>query len=86
MPIQQDSTTRVRCAARWYVSRRCVRPGSAQQPRPRRHDGCGKGRPRGWSAPLTDDTSDDIVSWVDGQVVTDWPAEIAKRDAPSTAT
>ena len=30
--------------------------------------------------PLQDDTSDNIVSWVDGQVVTDWAAEIAKRD------
>jgi hypothetical protein len=31
-------------------------------------------------APLSDDTSEDIVSWVDGEVVTDWAAEIAKRD------
>ncbi len=31
-------------------------------------------------APLQSDTSEDIVSWVDGQVVTDWTAEIAKRD------
>jgi hypothetical protein len=30
--------------------------------------------------PLSDDRSEDIVSWVDGQVVTDWPAEIAKRE------
>ncbi len=30
--------------------------------------------------PLKDDTSADIVSWVDGQVVTDWPAEIQKRE------
>jgi hypothetical protein len=29
--------------------------------------------------PLQDDSSDQIVSWVDGQTVTDWPAEIAKR-------
>ena len=34
----------------------------------------------GLVAPLKDDTSDEIVSWVDGQVVTDWTAEIAKRD------
>ena len=33
----------------------------------------------GLVAPLRDDTSEDIVSWVDGQVVTDWAAEIAKR-------
>src|SRR5918993_192740 len=31
-------------------------------------------------APLPNDTSEDIVSWVDGEVVTDWAAEIAKRD------
>ena len=31
-------------------------------------------------APLQNDTSEDIVSWVDGQVVTDWPAEVARRD------
>jgi hypothetical protein len=29
--------------------------------------------------PVQDDTSADIVSWVDGQVITDWTAEIAKR-------
>ena len=34
----------------------------------------------GLVAPLANDTSDDIVSWVDGQVVTDWAAEIAKRE------
>jgi RoxA-like, cytochrome c-like len=34
----------------------------------------------GMVAPLDSDTSEDIVSWVDGQVVTDWTAEIAKRD------
>jgi hypothetical protein len=31
-------------------------------------------------APLPNDTSEDIVSWVDGEVVADWAAEIAKRD------
>jgi RoxA-like, cytochrome c-like len=30
--------------------------------------------------PLQDDTSAEIVSWVDGQTVADWPAEIAKRE------
>jgi hypothetical protein len=30
--------------------------------------------------PPADDTSDQIVSWVDGQPVTDWAAEIRKRD------
>jgi len=33
----------------------------------------------GLVGPLKDDTTEDIVSWVDGQVVTDWPAEISKR-------
>jgi hypothetical protein len=31
-------------------------------------------------APLKDDTGPDIVSWVDGQTITDWNAEVAKRD------
>ena len=31
-------------------------------------------------APLENDDSDDIISWVDGQVVTDWTAEVAKRE------
>jgi mono/diheme cytochrome c family protein len=31
-------------------------------------------------APLENDASGDIVSWVDGQVVTDWTTEVAKRD------
>jgi hypothetical protein len=30
--------------------------------------------------PLAQDTSEDIVSWVDGQVVTDWAMEIVRRD------
>jgi mono/diheme cytochrome c family protein len=30
--------------------------------------------------PLANDESDEIVSWVDGEVVTDWTAEIARRD------
>jgi hypothetical protein len=34
----------------------------------------------GFVGPLTNDTSEDIVSWVDGQVITDWAAEVAKRD------
>ena len=39
-----------------------------------------RGRTADFVAPLETDTSDDIVSWVDGQAVTDWAAEIAKRD------
>jgi hypothetical protein len=31
-------------------------------------------------APVADDGSDQIVSWVDGKAVTDWAAEIARRD------
>ena len=38
------------------------------------------GRSQGMLAPLKDDTSEEIVSWIDGQVVTDWATEIAKRD------
>jgi mono/diheme cytochrome c family protein len=34
----------------------------------------------GLVAPLKDDTAEEIVSWVDGEVVTDWTAEIAKRE------
>ena len=34
----------------------------------------------GLVSPLKDDSSNDILSWVDGQVVSDWSAEIAKRD------
>ena len=34
----------------------------------------------GLVAPLAADPSEDIVSWVDGQVVTDWAAEIEKRN------
>ncbi len=34
----------------------------------------------GLVGPLKSDTSDEIVSWVDGQVVTDWPAEVQKRE------
>jgi hypothetical protein len=46
-------------------------PGVTQQPPP------AAGGP---VTPLQDDSSEDIVSWVDRQVVTDWAAEIAKRD------
>jgi hypothetical protein len=35
---------------------------------------------QGLVGPLRNDTSADIVSWVDGQPVTDWASEIAKRD------
>lgn len=34
----------------------------------------------GLVAPLSDDSADAIMSWVDGQPVTDWAAEIEKRD------
>jgi hypothetical protein len=36
--------------------------------------------PAGLVRPLDDDGSDQIVSWVDGQAVTDWRAELDKRD------
>ena len=35
----------------------------------------------GLVGPLKDDTGDEIVSWVDGQVVTDWAAEIGETRA-----
>jgi len=34
----------------------------------------------GFVAPLQDDSAADIMSWVDGAPVTDWNAEIQKRD------
>ena len=34
----------------------------------------------GLVAPLKDDSSEAIVSWVDGQAVTDWAAEVTKRE------
>ena len=34
----------------------------------------------GLVGPLNDDTSEEIVSWVDGQVVTDWASEVSKRE------
>ena len=34
----------------------------------------------GHVGPLADDSSDEIMSWVDGQVVADWAMEIVKRD------
>ena len=34
----------------------------------------------GLVAPLKDDSSEQIVSWVDGQAVTDWSAEVTKRE------
>jgi processive rubber oxygenase RoxA-like protein/cytochrome c len=34
----------------------------------------------GLVAPLRNDTGDQIVSWVDGQAVTDWTSEITKRE------
>jgi predicted small lipoprotein YifL len=34
----------------------------------------------GFVAPLQDDSAADIMSWVDGAPVTDWNAEIQKRE------
>jgi hypothetical protein len=39
----------------------------------------------GFVAPLANDDSTEIMSWVDGQPVNDWPAEVAKRDAALAA-
>jgi hypothetical protein len=38
----------------------------------------------GLVGPLKDDTSEEIVSWVDGRSVTDWDAEISKRERAIT--
>jgi hypothetical protein len=45
----------------------------------------GEAAKAGLVAPLADDTATEIMSWVDGQVVTDWPAEAARRDAAIAA-
>ena len=47
----------------------------------KREDYGGTSSPEGrLVSPPADDASEDIVSWVDGQVVTDWTPEIAKRE------
>jgi hypothetical protein len=51
-------------------------PSATQQP----YQAAAARAASGLVAPLEGDTSDDIMSWVDGQVITDWGAEIAKRD------
>ena len=45
----------------------------------------GEAAKAGLVAPLADDNATEIMSWVDGQVVTDWPAEVARRDAAIAA-
>ena len=77
MTIQEDSTLRVHCAV---ISAACGRAAGERRARTRRVRRPPLCRPVDSSRRLKDDSSDDIVSWVDGQVVTDWSAEIAKRE------
>ena len=59
-------------AAAWGCGKPATPRPSTRKPRQRAKAGL--------VAPLADDPGDDIRSWVDGQVVTDWPAEIARRE------
>ena len=52
----------------------------AQNKEQRDYGGAAKDGQAGLVAPPKDEGGEDIVSWVDGQVVSDWPAEIVKRD------
>jgi hypothetical protein len=68
---------------RWYTALVCVAAIACSQGRAIEHAeyAAAEGRAQaGLVDPLRDDTSDQIVSWVDGQVVTDWTAEIQKRE------
>ena len=62
------------CASPWARAGAVARLRSRSTRLPRNEPRQGSWRP------LKDDTSEEIVSWVDGQVVTDWAAEIAKRE------
>jgi len=53
----------------------CSRPTTTRGPEPPP-----QGADSRFVAPLSDDTSDEILSWVDGTVVTDWAAEITRRE------
>jgi len=57
----------------------CRRQTATTSEYPARTAAAAAGTP-GLVGPLADDTSEDIVSWVDGQVISDWSAEIGKRD------
>ena len=76
----EDMPTRRQVLARFD---RRGRDFGLRVPRPREEQPGGRttGRSagRGLVRPLQNDTSDQIVSWVDGQIVTDWAAETAKR-------
>src|SRR5262245_9509262 len=47
---------------------------------PREYPVAGTAAAGGLVGPLKDDTGPVGRSWVDGQPITDWPAEISKRD------
>jgi hypothetical protein len=78
------SAARSRCplllftiAATALMAFACTRPSSS-------HDGKsydpGKGATGALLSPVDDDSSGDIVSWVDGKPISDWTVEIRKRD------
>src|SRR5688572_32546502 len=58
----------------------CACSGGISDTAPQQNRGIPGAVPGGAISPPADDTSDQIVSWVDGQAVTDWAAEIPKRD------
>jgi hypothetical protein len=54
--------------------------GQAPTTKTPEYSGARAGNDAGLVSPLGDDASPDIVSWVDGTVVTDWSAEVDKRE------
>jgi hypothetical protein len=54
----------------------CSRPGSSDT----EYADAARRAEAGVVGPLAEDAGNEIRSWVDGQVVTDWPAEIVRRD------
>ena len=58
----------------------CAGAGACSRDETPAQSGYVRGTAAGFVAPLESDTSSDIVSWVDGQIVTDWTSEIAKRE------
>ena len=58
----------------------CACSGGISDTAPQQNRGIPGAVPGGAIAPPAQDTSDQIVSWVDGQAVTDWASEIRKRD------
>src|SRR5687768_12389893 len=65
------------CAVMLLIAAGCQRGGGTNAPE---YKAAADANKAGFVAPLQDDTAEAIMSWVDGEVVTDWRAEIAKRD------